>query len=265
MRSLVGAAMVVASLLTTPGARAGEGSRDPRATTALARDTVALARDMMPDDAVSASDGEVLAELHRALAPGGLSRPPDGAEPRRNIEALVRRHPSLILRWLLGADHRVALGYERGALLDLLITSQDARAHALAVDSLLERPGLGYCMRALPTRARAGRLARIVEELGVVEELRREAARLLLSVGDPAEAARTHAAARTRAEAIATAHPEVVRRWLLDETDAGIFDTYRATIVRSLLGSAHADLRALAGEVAGRRTRLAPTAALAVN
>ena len=120
-------------------------------------------------------------------------------------------------------------------------------------------------MRALPTRARAGRLGRIVDELRVVDELRREAARLLLSVGDPAEAARAHAAARTRAEAIAAARPDVVRHWLLDETDAGIFDTYRATIVGSLLGSAHPGLRALAGEVAGRRTRLAPTAALAVN
>ena len=267
MKSLVGAAMVVASLITTPSgsARAGEVSADPRAPTSVARDTAALAREMMPDDALSVSDGEVLAELHRALAPGVSSGPLDGAEPRRNIEALARRHPSLLLRWLLGADHRVALGYERGALMDVLITSQDARAHALAVDSLLERPGLGYCMRALPTRARAGRLVRIVDELRVVEELRREAARLLLSVGDPAEAARTHTAARTRVEAIAAARPDVVRRWLLDETDAGIFDTYRATIVGSLLGSAHPGLRALAGEVAGRRTRLAPTAALAVN
>jgi hypothetical protein len=261
------AAAVVASLLTiaSGAARSRDFSADGRAPTAVARDTAAIAREMMPDDVLSASDGAVLAELHRALAPGTTSGSLDPADIRRSIESLTRRHPGLTLRWLLGADRRVALGYERGALMDILITSQDSRAHALAVDALLERPGLGYCMRALPARARAGRLARIVDELAVVEALRREGARLLLSVGDPAEAARTHAAARARAEAITAARPDVVRRWLLDETDAGIFDSYRATIVRSFLGSAHPGLRALAAEVAGRRARLAPSAAVAVN
>ena len=220
----------------------------------------------MPDDALSAADGEVLAELHRALVPGAGSLSLDrAADARRSIESLTRRHPGLTLRWLLGADRRVALGYERGALMDVLITSQDSRARALAIDALLERPGLGYCMRALPARSRAGRLSRIVDDLAVVEELRREVARLLLSVGDPTEAARTHDLARARAEAIAAARPDVVRRWLLDETDAGIFDSYRATIVRTFLGSAHPGLRALAAEVAGRRPRLAPASAVAVN
>jgi len=239
---------------------ARELAADGRAPTAVARDTAVIAREMMPDDALSASDGEVLAELHRALALHAASRSLDRDDGRRSIESLTRHHPGLTLRWLLGADHQVALGYERGALMDVLITSQDSRAHALAVDALLERPGLGYCMRALPARARAGRLARIVDELGVVEALRREGARLLLSVGDPTEAAQTHAAARARAEAITEARPDVVRRWLLDESDAGIFDSYRATIVRSFLGSANPGLRALAAEVAGRRARLTPVA-----
>jgi len=57
----------------------------------------------------------------------------------------------------------------------------------------------------------------------------------------------------------------VVRRWMLDETDAGIFDNYRATIVRSFLSSAHPGLRALAAEVAGRRARLASISAVAIN
>ena len=251
--------------MSTGTARAREPSADQRTPTAVAREAAVIAREMMPDDALSISDGEVLAELHRALAPGAASRSLDRAEPRRTIEALTRHHPGLVLRWLLSADRGVALGYERGALMDVLISSKEPHAHALAVDTLIERPGLGYCMRALPPRARAGRLARVVDELAVVEDLRREAALLLLSVGDPVEAARTHASARTRAHAIAAARPDVIRRWLLDETDAGIFDSYRATIVRSFLDSALPGLRALAAEVAGRRARLAPATAVAVN
>jgi hypothetical protein len=50
---------------------------------------------------------------------------------------------------------------------------------------------------------------------------------------------------------------DLARRWLLDETDAGIFDGYRAEIVRAFLGSAIAPLRDLAGEVVERRGRLA--------
>jgi hypothetical protein len=218
--------------------------------------THGAAVEMMPDDALSPTDERALAQLRDAIETTG----PDEPGRRRAIEGIARRHASLVLRWLLGDQQRVALGYERGALLDVLVTSSDGRARALGAEALLARPGLGYCMRALPPVARAGRLAAVVRDLGIVEALRRETARLLLTVGEPAEAARTHEAARAHAERIALDQPRVVRRWLLDETDAGLFDTYRAEVVAAFLASTAPPLRALALEVAARRARLAPAA-----
>lgn len=253
-RRVAAVGLVAASLMVPIGA--GAAPFDDRTATAVARE-------MMPDDVLTPTEGEILAQVHRALVPGGpgAADEVERASFRRNVELMTHQHARLLRRWLLSADQRVALGYERAALMDILITSHDASAHALGVEALLARPGLGYCMRALPPPARAGRLAVVVEKLAVVEDLRREAARLLLSVGEPAEAARTSAGAKGRAERIARAHPDVVRRWLLDETDAGIFDTYRAAVVGAFAGSADRSLRELAAEVGSRRPRLATTAA----
>jgi hypothetical protein len=218
-----------------------------------------MALEMMPDDAFSPADESALAQLHEAIAALGLSEPRRRAGGR-TIEGIARHHAGLVLRWLLGDQRRIALGYERGALLDVLVTSNDGRVRAVAAAALLSRPGLGYCMHALPPLERAGRLASVVRELTVIEALRREAARLLLDVGEPAEAARARAEARASAERIALDQPRVVRRWLLDETDVGLFDTYRAEIVAAFRASAVPPLRALAIEVAGRRARLVSAA-----
>jgi hypothetical protein len=218
-----------------------------------------VALEMMPDDALSPADERALAQLREALQMVGLDEPGRRAG-RRAIEGIAHRHTGLLLRWLLGDERHVALGYERGALLDVLVTSTDARARAVGADALLTRPGLGYCMRALPSVERAGRLASVVRDLGVVEALRREAARLLLTVGEPVDAARAHDEARAGAERIALDQPRVVRRWLLDETDAGLLDTYRVEVVATFLASAAPSLRALASDVAARRARLAPAA-----
>lgn len=218
-----------------------------------------VALEMMPDDALSAADQRALAQLRDAMdtmAQDELGR----RAGRRAIEGIARHHAGLLQRWLLGDQRRVALGYERGAVLDVLVTSSDGRSRSLGAEVLLARPGLGYCMKALPPVEKAGRLASVVRDLDVVEALRREAARLLLTVGEPDEAARSHGEARARAEQIALDQPHVVRRWLLDETDAGLFDSYRAEVVAAFLASAAPPLRALAIEVAARRTRLAPPA-----
>jgi hypothetical protein len=233
--------------------------------TVVARTTIAqstthdVAFEMMPDDALSPTDERGLAQLRGALETMTLDEA-GRRTGRRAIESLARRHTGLLLRWLLGDERHVALGYERGALLDVLVTSTDARARAVGTEALLTRPGLGYCMRALPPLERAGRLASVVRDLGVVEGLRREAARLLLTVGDPAEAARAQDEARAHAERIALDQPRIVRRWLLDETDVGLFDTYRVEVVAAFLASAAPSLRALASDVTARRARLAPAA-----
>jgi hypothetical protein len=234
--------------------------------TVSARTTVAqstthdVAFEMMPDDALSPADERALAQLREALETMTFDEA-GRRTGRRAIESIARRHTGLLLRWLLGDERQVALGYQRGALLDVLVTSTDARARAVGAEALLTRPGLGYCMRALPPVERAGRLASVVRDLGVVEGLRREAARLLLTVGEPAEAARAHDDARAHAERIALDQPRIVRRWLLDETDVGLFDTYRVEVVAAFLASADPSLRALASDVAVRRTRLASPAA----
>jgi hypothetical protein len=206
----------------------------------------------MIDDVVSTADQRVLAHLADALAA-------EAGGARRAVEGLARRHADVVWRWLLSADARVARGYQRGALLDLLITSRDRGVRALASGALLARPGLGYCMRALPSAdgMARGPLASLVRDLGVVESLRRQAAVLMLADGAPGDAARARAGAVARAERIAVQRMDLARRWLLDETDAGIFDGYRAEIVRAFLGSAIAPLRDLAGEVVERRGRLA--------
>jgi hypothetical protein len=218
----------------------------------------AVASDMI-DDAVTASEARALEQLHDALAAAASPAATQGTAPG-GVEPLVRRHKGLVRRWLLGDDGRVALGYERCALLDQLMWSRDPALRALAAEALAARPGLGYCMRALPPPAHAARLASVVRELGIVESLRREAASLLLSEGTPAEAARAHAQSVARVERLVGEHQDVARRWLLDETDAGIFDTYRAEIVRALGASTLAPLHRLAAEVAERRARLASTA-----
>ena len=256
--------MTVAVAMGALAGRARAAPLDPRV-----RD--AIAAEMMPDDPLGAADGEILARVHLSLT-AGTRDDDERTRGRRTIETIARRHARLLMRWLLGDDRRVALGYERGALMDVLISSRDARANAVAVDALLARPGLGYCMRALPRfssssssrpSSRGGRLAAVLTDLEVIESLRRQAALLLLSDGTPEQAERTAQMARRRVEEIATLRPGVVRRWLLDQTDAGIFDSYRAAVVSSFSASTSRMLRILAEQVASRRAHLAPTSPIA--